>query len=196
MAHWVRLAPDYYMVPQALRYGEIRGLGGNEKLAREIVMGRLGRTIEHPEFWRTVLWFFVRHPEMPIEQANPVVDFVQENKFGGETVLTEHGEERRVAPWPGFSMEGRTLKSVLRLVSTRHLELAGKKKGRRLAWRKSPIQEYRYLEKRPEENATNVLELVPLKSCTNGRRGRASNFRFKGSSPKAIWRGCWWFPPS
>ena len=162
MAHWVRLAPDHFTVFQALRYGEIRGLGGSEKLAREIAIGRLGRTIEHPEFWRTVLWFFVMHPEMQVEHANPVVDFVQENKFGGEAVMTEHGAERRVPPWPGFSMEGRTLKSILRLVSAWHLELAGKKKGRRLSWRKSPIQEYRYLEKRPEEETDRYWTIQEL----------------------------------
>ena len=55
MAHWVQLAPDHYTIFQALRYGEICGLGGSEELAREIVMGGLGRIIEHPEFWRTVL---------------------------------------------------------------------------------------------------------------------------------------------
>lgn len=91
-----------------------------------------------------------------------MVDFVQENKFGGETVLTEHGEERRVAPWLGFSMEGRTLKSVLRLVNAWHLELAGKKKGRRLAWHKSPIKAYRYLEKRPEEETDRVWSIQEL----------------------------------
>ena len=35
---------------------------------------------------------------MPIEHVHRVVDFVQENKFGGEAVLTERGEERRVPP--------------------------------------------------------------------------------------------------
>ena len=162
MAHWVRLAPDHYTVFQALRYGEIRGLGGSEELGREIVLGRLGRSIEHPEFWRTVLLFFVRHPEMPIEHANPMVDFGQENKYGGEDVLTEHGAERRVPPWPGFSMEGRTLKSMMRLVSAWHLELAGKKKGCKLTWRKSPIQEYRYLEKRPEEETDRLWSIQQL----------------------------------
>ena len=99
---------------------------------------------------------------MPLEQANPTIDYVQENKFGGEAVLTAHGEERRVAPRPGFSMEGRTLKSMLRLVSAWHLELAGTRKGRRLAWRKSPIQEYRYQEKRPEEETDRVWSIQEL----------------------------------
>jgi len=104
----------------------------------------------------------VRHPDRPIEHTNPVVDFVQENKYGGEDVLTEHGAERRVPPWPGFSMEGRTPKSMLRLASAWHVELAGKRKGRKLAWRKSPIQEYRYLEKRPEEQADRLWSIQQL----------------------------------
>ncbi len=43
MEHFVRQAPDHYTVSQAFRYGEIRGLGSNEALAREIVAGRLGQ---------------------------------------------------------------------------------------------------------------------------------------------------------
>ena len=43
MEHYVRQAPDHYTVSQALRYGETRGLGGREALAREIVAGRLGQ---------------------------------------------------------------------------------------------------------------------------------------------------------
>lgn len=49
MEHYVRQAPDHYTVSQALRYGETRGLGGSEELAREIVAGRLGQKIEHPD---------------------------------------------------------------------------------------------------------------------------------------------------
>ena len=57
MEHYVRLAPDHYTVAQALRYGEVRGMGGGERLALEITLGRLGRKIEHSAFWRTVLCY-------------------------------------------------------------------------------------------------------------------------------------------
>ncbi len=150
MAHYVRLAPDHHTVPQALRYGEIRGLGANEDLAREIVIGRLGRKIEHPEFWRTVLWFFVKHPELPLDQVNPVIDFIQETKFGGEEILTEHGVARRAPPWPAFSMEGRTPKSMLRLVDAWHLELGRTKKSGSFAWPPSGLQGFHFLEKLEE----------------------------------------------
>ena len=51
-------------VTPAIRYGETRGLGGSVKLAIQVASGRLGKKIERAEFWRTVLLFFVNHPEM------------------------------------------------------------------------------------------------------------------------------------
>ena len=45
MEHFVRRAPDHYTLWQAFRYGEVRGLGGSEHLAREIAVGFLGKTV-------------------------------------------------------------------------------------------------------------------------------------------------------
>ena len=148
MEHYVRQAPDHYTVSQALRYGETRGLGGGEELAREIVTGRLGQKIENAGFWRTVLWFFVAHQGMQLEYANPIIDFVHANKFAGEEVLTGNGAERRGAPWPDFSMKGRTPKSILRLVCAWHSDLSKNKKSKTFSWDKSGIPGYRFLEKR------------------------------------------------
>jgi len=151
MEHYARQAPDHYSVSQALRYGQTRGLGGSEALAREIVAGRLGQKIEHPEFWRTVLWFFSAHPETPLEQVNPIIDFIHANKFAGEEVVTEHGMRPRPAPWPDFSIKGRTLKSILRLTCAWHSDLSREENGRSISWAKSGIQGYRFLEKRDGE---------------------------------------------
>src|SRR5689334_2332863 len=85
---YLRQAPDHYSVTQALRYGETRGIGGSEKLAREIAVGKLGQKLEPPDFWRSVLRFFVAHPEMELEDVNPIVDFIHANKFAGDEVLT------------------------------------------------------------------------------------------------------------
>ncbi len=163
MEHYVRRAPDHYSVFQALRYGETRGLGGSEELAREVAIGRLGQRIERPDFWRTVLAFFVAHPEMSLEHVNPIVDFIHASKFAGDEVLTEGGPEIRNAPWPDFSIKGRTLKSILRLVSAWHADLAISKNGAWCSWRKSDIQGYRFLEKRSEEEGDRdwtILELL------------------------------------
>jgi hypothetical protein len=151
MEHFVRQAPDHYTVSQALRYGETRGLGGSEALAHEIVASRLGQKIAYPEFWRTVLWFFLAHPETGREQVNPIIDFIQANKFAGEEVVTENGAECRTAPWPHFSMKGRTLKSILRLICAWHSDHSMNEKGPSFSLAKSGIQSYRFLESRARE---------------------------------------------
>jgi hypothetical protein len=151
MEHHARHAPDHYTASQALRFGETRGLRGSVALAREIANGRLGRSLEHSGFWRTVLLFLVAHPELTLEHVSPIVDFIQANKFGGEAIETENGNQRRIAPWPHFSMKGRTLSSILRLVTAWHSDLAATAPGRHFSWRPSVIQGYRFLEKRPDE---------------------------------------------
>jgi hypothetical protein len=150
MEHYVRQAPDHYSVIQALRYGEVHGMGGGEKLAREVVAGWLGQRIERPDFWRTVLAFFAANPGMSLEHVNPIVDFIHANKFAGDEVLTARGAEIRNAPWPDFSIKGRSLKSILRLVTAWHADLSGNQ-GPWSCWRKSGIQGYQFLETRPGE---------------------------------------------
>ena len=46
-----------------------------------------------------------------------------------------------------FSMDGRTVKSVLRLADAWHLELGRKKKSGSFSWRQSGIQGYHFVEK-------------------------------------------------
>lgn len=148
MEHHVRHAPVHFTAYQALRYGEVKGLGGGEKLAREIAIGRLGQRIEHADFWRTVLIFLVNHSELKPEHVNPIVDFIQAQKFGGEEVETEHGRALRPAPCPDFAMKGRTVKSLLRLVTAWHTDLSTHKPDKCFSWQASPIDGYRFLEKR------------------------------------------------
>jgi hypothetical protein len=174
MEHYVRKAPDHYSISQALRYGETRGMGGSEKLAREIAIGRLGQRIERPDFWRTVIRFFVAHPEMQLEHVNPIIDFIHANKFAGDEVLTADGMGLQIPAWPDFSIEGRTLKSILRLVTAWHADLGVTKNAPWCSWRKSNIQGYRFLEKRSAEVGDRdwtILEL--LDSTALHAEGRA-----------------------
>jgi len=162
MEHYLRQAPDHLPIFQALRYCETRGIGGGELLAREIALGRLGQRIERPDFWRTVLRFFVAYPEMEIEHVNPIVDFIHANKFAGAEVVTADGVESQKAPWPDFSIEGRSLKSMLRLVPAWHADLGITKETPWCSWRKSGIQGYHFLEKRPGEEGDLDWTIVEL----------------------------------
>ena len=98
-----------------------------------------------------VLNFLVAHSEVNLEHVNPIIDFIQANKFGGEEIQTENGIRHRTAPWPDFAMKGRTLSSILRLVTAWHSDLAATAPGKNFSWRASGFQGYRFLEKRPDE---------------------------------------------
>jgi hypothetical protein len=163
MEHHVRQAPHHYSVSQAIRYGESKAIGLRESIARELVAGRLGQRIEHDDFWRTVMWFLRAHPETRPEQVNPIIDFIHFNKFAVEEVGTENGTEMRAAPFPEFSIKGRTLKSLLRLVSEWQSDLLMEKSGESFSWPKSGIQGFRFSEKRAGSTKSfdwSVVELL------------------------------------
>ena len=184
MEHHVRHAPDDYTVTQALRYGETKGLGGGEELAREVATGWLGRRIEHPDFWRTVLNLFVAHPEMKLEHVNPIVDFVHANKFADDEVQTEDGIVSRTAPWPDFSMKGRTLKSILRLAAAWHSDLSANGPAQCFSWKASGIAAYRFLEKRADGEHDLEWEIHELLSSgalhAEGRAMRHCVYSYAG----------------
>ena len=51
MAHEFLQAPDHFTVEAALRWGQVRGLGGSKELALAIAATRLGRSFESEDFW-------------------------------------------------------------------------------------------------------------------------------------------------
>ena len=56
-------APADLTVEAALRWGQIHGLGGNERLARAVIVTRLGADYEHDDFWASVLRPIRRQPD-------------------------------------------------------------------------------------------------------------------------------------
>jgi hypothetical protein len=103
---------------------------------------------------------------MNIEDVNPIVDFIHANKFAGDEVLTTDGVEPQNPPWSDFSMEGRTLNSILRLVSKWHADLGITKDAPWCSWRKSGIQGYRFLEKRTGEEGDRDWTIAELVDST------------------------------
>jgi len=76
-------------------------------------------------------------------------------------VFTATGTQKRSAPWPDFSMHGRTPKSLLRLISSSgwSVEEGGAKTS---VWERSGITPFRFLETFPDgaELEWSVVELL------------------------------------
>ncbi len=163
MAHEFALAPEHDSIDRALRRGQVRGLGGSKELARAIVATRLGRSFEDEDFWRTVVHFFVNHPELGLEHVGPIVDYLHDQRFVAQEVFVEEGDVSPGPPQPNLSMKGRTPRSLLRQVGEWHVRLRRLLPVRAFHWGPSGIGEFRWEEPpgdRPGYRGWTIRELL------------------------------------
>jgi PcfJ-like protein len=147
MAHLFLQAPDHFKVEMALRWGQVRGLGGSEVLARAVAATRLGRSFEHEDFWQTVLHFFVNEPALEPMHVGPIVDYLNDQRFVPQEILTEEGGFVQPGPLqPNLTMKGRTKRSLLSQVEEWHKRLRHRPKATPVHWERSDIGEFHHVE--------------------------------------------------
>jgi hypothetical protein len=147
MAHLFTHAPHHYSAVAALRWAQVRGLGGSQALARAVVGTRLGKVLENEEFWESVLHFFVNHPCLDLAQVGPVVDFLQYQRFEWKEGVSADGVfGKQPPPRPDYTMKGRTVASILRQVEEWHKELGRETNQPSISWRHAPINEFRLVQ--------------------------------------------------
>lgn len=147
MAHHFLQAPDTSSIEAALRWSQIRGMGGDESLVRAVVGTRLGETFEHEEFWQTVLQFFVANPMLDSACIGPIVDYIHHQKFVPQEVAGTDGTVHLADPLlPDFSMKGRTVAALLVRVDAWHAQLARETRRPQDRWERSDIPEFHCVE--------------------------------------------------
>jgi hypothetical protein len=157
MEHLFLASPDHLSVARAMRQAELRALGASPDLERAVLATRLGEHLSNGRFWRTVLHFFLRVSDgLDPATVGPIVDFLQAVRHRSVETLTEAGPVLVPPPRPGFSMKGRTLASMLRLVERWHRCL-GRSSGPGLRWRGSRQRPMVVTDRRP---TTGVLPCV------------------------------------
>jgi len=152
MAHWFMRAPDNFSVPQALRFGQVIGLGGDQRIANLIATTRLADNFSNDEFWVTVIRWFMKQPLLDPVQIGPIVDYINFQRFEPEQGLFHLGrqndaDDQAFEPrQPNFSMRGRTATTLLRQVNRWHQRLANDNRHQVSAWLSSGIPEFSLLE--------------------------------------------------
>jgi hypothetical protein len=147
MSHHTLLAPDDISILSALRWGQVRALGGSERLARAVINSPLRDALVDEPFWLSVVQFFVANPMLDPHQVGPIIDWIQNQRFVGEPRQIVNGVARGGAiPQPNFSMKGRTVESVLRQVERWHRDLNRATTKSALAWPTCGIRGYERVE--------------------------------------------------
>jgi hypothetical protein len=152
-AHYFLLAPEEFTLVAAMRYGQIRALEGSEALARAVAETFLSELQLDEPFWLSVIHFFVNHPELPLSQVGPVVDYARFRKFGSG------GDD---APEAQFTMKGRTVDALLKRMEEWHEALARLGKKSRQSWSPSGIAPLERVEKDPLSAGTCQWRIVEI----------------------------------
>ncbi len=175
MAHYFVQAPSDCSVAQALRWGQVLGLGGNPRLARAIITSRLGDHFENDDFWITVIRFFIDNPMLDTAQVGPIIDYLHSQRSVEREEFVAAGViERRPPPQPNLSMKGRSPNALLRQVERWHRQLANESVDLKAQWPTSGIGPFDWIEGREgSENLRRwtIRELLGAKALVS--EGRA-----------------------
>jgi len=169
MAHHFLRAPDHFTVEEALRWGQVRGLGGSKEVSLAVAATRLGRSFESEDFRVTMVHDLVNHTELDLAQVGPVVDYLHDQRFVPQEGLMDEGElVEPDPPRPNLSMKGRTLRSLLRQVGEWHERLKRPRRFTSLRWKPSGIGGFRHVERAAPEG----LRCWTIRELTSGEELR------------------------
>lgn len=152
MAHHFTEAPRDYSPLEAIRWGQVRSLGGVPRLVERANAANIQLSEDQNDFWLSVYRFFIQNPMLDLSHFGPICDYIRNQKFGGERVFVAPGVvENAPAPQPNFSMKGRDPEALLRRVEEWHKRLGKATSGKNLQWEKCGLPEYEKEEKRDKK---------------------------------------------
>ena len=110
--HYFLQAPAELSIAEALRWAQVRGMGGSEQLAQRVVYSWIGtKPYSDENFWETFLQLIVRSGMFNHDKLNELIDYVREAKR--EDV--------------NYNLKGRTLQSLIRQSDNWHNRFSGAK---------------------------------------------------------------------
>ncbi len=176
IVHHFLEAPAALTIEQALRWGQVHALGGDEHLAKAIVATRLGRSFEHEAFWCSVLRYLVAHPTIERRQVGPIVDYLHEQRFVEVEHFVAPGVRGGRAPLrPRLSMRGRSPYALMREVERWHRALAKMPVDGPQSWRPSGIRGFEHEAGKEGQN----LHLWRIRELTSYRALQAEGARMR-----------------
>ena len=143
MAHEFAHAPAHYPVDFALRWAQVKGLGGSDNLAGVVASTRLGRAFENDDFWTSVFHLFINSVRLDPAHVDPIVEYLQDRKFEARRVIIGEDTELFLEPSrPDLTVNGRTVASLMRRVVAWQAERKEQAVRTLIRWDRSSIGEF------------------------------------------------------
>ena len=189
MEHIFLMSRDHLTIEHAMRRAELLAIGASGELVRAVLATRSATDLGNAAFWRTVWQFLIANARaIDLAHVGPMIDFVQAIRHGRVAVETPEGIVLRDPPQPSFSMKGRTVQSILRLMQDWHRSLGLANGG--LTWAPSPLQSL--LIEEPSQDPSAPPSVWQLTELTNGAQLRTEGTALHhcvASYADRCWRG-------
>ncbi|MBX7185555.1 MAG: PcfJ domain-containing protein [Vicinamibacteria bacterium] len=158
--------PDHLEIEAGLRRAELLALGADPPLVDAVMATLLASDADHADFWRSFLLLLVAaRSKLELHQVGPMVDFIHAIRHHRVEAQGEHGPIIIEPPRPDFSLRGRTLASLQRLVAAWHrgLELPN---GSDFTWNASSSRPMAFAVEQNDPEAPVVrFEIAELTSA-------------------------------
>jgi hypothetical protein len=139
MEHIFLASHDHLGIEEAIRRAELLALRALEEIVPAGLSTWMATDLSNGEFWRTVWTFLITNASaVEATQIGPIIDFLQAIRHDCVAMEAPGGMVELDPPQPAFSMKGRTVQSMLRLVRDWHRSLRVGSAG--LAWTPSPLR--------------------------------------------------------
>jgi hypothetical protein len=166
MEHIFLASQDHLPIEQAMRRAEVLALGASAEFVKAILSTRLAADLQNSEFWRSVWMFLIANAgDVEPTQIGPMIDYIQAVRHDRmRDGVVEFGP-----PLPAFSMKGRTVQSMLRLMRDWHKSLGAG--GSFLTWARSSYQPM--LLEEPRQNDSDAPRRWQMMELTNSSQLRS-----------------------
>lgn len=134
---WFYKAPHHLCVFQAIRWSQIRSLGGDSDLASAIVSTCLGTSFKNDSFWQYFFKLLIAQQGLDTATVAPTVDFLHRHQ------VLDPRQFRRLVP-------GSRYQTLVRLVA----EFQKRNPKPILSWKNSEIRGFRFVPERQHEWAS------------------------------------------
>jgi PcfJ-like protein len=148
MSRFFGQAPAHLSVEQAIRWCQVRGLGGDAPLADAVAPTHLGNEFRNETYWSGVLKALVVWPELETALVAPIVEFLRRHP--------QHAIPKASDRPPAFRQFSARVKNWMVRVGVFHAPP-------QRSWAPQPIRSFEYLEPRRHawsERAWTIHELT------------------------------------
>lgn len=160
IAHQMMTAPNEFDVNAAIRWGQIKAMGGDERMIRAILKTRMGISFVNNEFWESVFRWFMENPMLDTAQYAPLIDYINHQKFVPSVPNNDALGPALVPAQPHMSMNKRSVDATLKAMETWHKQTGRANKSGVKTWGYSGIPGFSQEEGEHKKKLYTVTELL------------------------------------